>query len=518
MQRGTRIVIAIMLSVIVGMAVLYYVFLPIWVKQKLQNLTGSKKDEISLQVKHIHSTFWPIGIVLKNINIQKSEPAQSTDNHISIARIRIQGFRWLALLFQKKYILDKINVDEILGVWTLPSTSDSTEVFTLPFDALCRKFEIRDLNLRLKQRDSNQETTLENAYLVISNFSLQKDSILTSNAFEIHELTLPFIQHVSADSLYTYRAHQLDYSDKSLSLKMDSLLMLPNYANYIFAQRHEFQTDRIHVELKGLSVAQCNLDLMLSDGDLYASSISIDSFLVDIFRDRRLPFLHKERPLYQDLLQAYPGKLSIDSITAHQGTISFSEHDENAPEAGKVWFTEVSATLSHLYNDSTLNMKNDTLIVTAKALAMGKGEISFTSRGYLFDSQNTFDFSGRMENVSAAAFNPMLRPNAGIMAKDGYVKGLYFNFIADHVLAKGDLLFRYNDLLLYATDKETGLKKGLKNRLLTTALDRKILDANPMPNDSLRHGQIHYERDPEKMYFAYIFKSIFSGIKTSVEK
>ncbi len=60
--------------------------------------------------------------------------------------------------------------------------------------------------------------------------------------------------------------------------------------------------------------------------------------------------------------------------------------------------------------------------------------------------------------------------------------------------------------------------KGLKDRVLTRLLNRQIIDHNPLPDDTLRAGIIYFERDPEKMYFSYMLKSIFSGIKETVLK
>jgi hypothetical protein len=211
--------------------------------------------------------------------------------------------------------------------------------------------------------------------------------------------------------------------------------------------------------------------------------------------------------------------LSIDSIIAHNGKIVYTEHDVDATEPGKIWFTDVTARVKHLYNDTTtLGTSHDSLIVAAQALAMDKGKIQFESKGHLQDPKNTFVFTGHMENIPVAAFNPILVPNATIEALDGHVQGIYFNFIADNSFAKGDLIFRYKDLHLQKVDEETNDSKSLKDRLLTRVLNRQIIDNNPRPNDTLRTGNIHFERDPEKMYFSYMLKSIFSGIKESVMK
>jgi len=48
--------------------------------------------------------------------------------------------------------------------------------------------------------------------------------------------------------------------------------------------------------------------------------------------------------------------------------------------------------------------------------------------------------------------------------------------------------------------------------------NKKLLDSNPVSGEPVRIGIIEYKRDPERFLFNYSFKSIFSGIKSSLTK
>jgi hypothetical protein len=48
--------------------------------------------------------------------------------------------------------------------------------------------------------------------------------------------------------------------------------------------------------------------------------------------------------------------------------------------------------------------------------------------------------------------------------------------------------------------------------------NRKLIDANPLPGKEIREGEIDHERDPERFLFNYCFRSIFSGIRTTILK
>ncbi len=518
-SRKKRIVIAFAVVFLTALAFLYYVIFPIWVKNQIHDLTSDPNEPLNISVENIHATAWPIGLHLKNVSIQKVTSDSTTTDSLFIGKIIFQRFNLFSFLLHKNYNIGNITLDHFTGRWTLPADDTSKLKAVFPFHLSCQTLSFKDVSLALKKRNSSRETTLENGNVRLKNVVVEKDSLLTSITYHIAELNLAVVKQVSSDSLYTFRGDHIIYSDKDSIMYVDSFFSVPNVEKYAFAQMHPFQTDRVFAAFKNISFRQTDVNAFVSTGDLQLSSIHIDTFLLDIFRDRRRPFLHKKRPLFQDLLFAYPGVLSIDSIIAHNGKIIYTEHDEDATKPGIIWFSDVTARLLHLYNDTaTLASPNDTFIVAAQALAMDKGKIEFESKGLISDQQNTFVFNGHMENIPAAAFNPILIPNATIKALDGYVQGIYFNFSADKSLAKGDLIFRYRDLSLLKVDDETKAATGLKNRLLTQILKRKIIDDNPLPNDTLRTGTIYFERDPEKMYFSYMLKSIFSGIKETVMK
>ena len=482
-------------------------------------MTSDGKAPVMISIENIHATVWPIGVHFKNVSIQQFSSDSTVMDSLFIQKITLQHFNPISFLFQKKYNIGNITLDHLTSVWTLPAADTSKAEIVIPFHSTCQTLTFKSVSLTLKKKNSSQQTNVENGNLVLKSVLLQKDSLLSSINYQIHDVNFAAFNYFSSDSLYTFRADHLLYSAGDSTIHVDSFFSIPTLENYAFARMQPYQTDRIYAAFKNITIKQCDLKAMISTGDLDISSIYADTFLLDIFRDRRRPFLHKKRPLFQDLLFSYPGVLSIDSINAHHGKIKYTEHDINASKPGVIWFSDVTAMIKHLYNDTTTVVRpNDTLIVAAQALAMGKGKIQFESKGKLSDPLNTFVTTGLLENIPFAAFNPILVQNASIAALDGHLDGIYFNFIADKTIAHGDLIFRYQDLHLLKVDAETNSSKGFKNRVITSVLNRKILDHNPLPDDTLRYATIHFERDPEKMYFSYMLKSIFSGIKETVMK
>lgn len=517
-SRRTIIVSTFVIVFVSALAFLYYVVFPGWIRKHLDALALDSKEPYNISIEKINATAWPIGLQLKNVSIRQMAPDSINTDSVFCQKITIKHFSLLSFLFQKKYKTGHITLNHLVGEWTLPTVDTSKAETIFPFQILCQKLSFKNVSLTLKKKDSSQETTIENGNTVLKNVLLKKDSAFSTLTYQIGGINTETVNHVTSDSLYSFRAHHILYSDKDSTLQVDSFLSSPNLKKYAFARMHLYQSDRIDAAFKNIMITQCDLTAVILKGDMVMSSIHADTFILDIFRDRRRPFHHKRRPLFQDLVHAYPGVLSVDSITAHHGKIVYTEHDTDAEEPGIIWFTDVTARVKHLYNDTTVSKPHDTLIVAAQARAMGKGEIQFESKGLLQEPQNSFVFTGLMENIPVAAFNPILIPNVTIEALEGHLHGIYFNFHADNSIATGDLIFRYTDLHLQKVDEETKASKGLKDRVLTRLLNRQIIDHNPLPDDTLRAGIIYFERDPEKMYFSYMLKSIFSGIKETVLK
>lgn len=74
----------------------------------------------------------------------------------------------------------------------------------------------------------------------------------------------------------------------------------------------------------------------------------------------------------------------------------------------------------------------------------------------------------------------------------------------------------YHGLNIAIKNKRTDKTTAIKEQITSVIANMKVLDSNPMPGEEVRTGIIDQERDPEKFLFNYCFKSILSGMKTSI--
>ena len=76
--------------------------------------------------------------------------------------------------------------------------------------------------------------------------------------------------------------------------------------------------------------------------------------------------------------------------------------------------------------------------------------------------------------------------------------------------------FLYHDLNVAFVNRKTDETAGLTEWVKSFFANLVMINENPKPGADVREGVIDFERDPEKSTFNYWYKSILSGIKSSL--
>jgi hypothetical protein len=126
--------------------------------------------------------------------------------------------------------------------------------------------------------------------------------------------------------------------------------------------------------------------------------------------------------------------------------------------------------------------------------------------------------NGSLSGMEASELNPILEKSASITIISGKINSMNFSFTANNTKATGNLKLLYEDLKFDMMDRQTGETTALKEQIKSLIANIIVLESNPMPGEEVRPGVIEYERDPERYVFGYFFRSILSGMKTSVTK
>lgn len=520
MKSKTKIVVKILSGIAAFVIVLLIVtilFVDPWIAKKIDAALNTKDSKYQVTIGDVHVPIFTLGLELEKITIfTKPERKAEGDVNAEIASIEINGINLRKAIFKKNIEINAVIISDVHGAILL--SGDSVQPLISSMDLHIDKLSLHGINLSVKSISSPGVYSVQQGALNIYDFQAMKLDTVSAPRIKQFDLGIEELQLVSGDSMYTIAANGISYSTEKQNLTVDSITVHPRYKEYDFTSRHKYQTDCIDAIFNNVSVHDFSTLEYLTSRSLVCSYIEIEKMNMDIFRDRRRPFLHVVKPMFQEMIYSYQGKINIDSILLKTGNVTYTEHAVQANHPGKISFRKINAEIYRISNDTVFKTEKAELEIRSKALLMGKGNLSILLKSELFDSQNTFTMNGTLTDMEAKDLNPMLERNAFLYAASGRIEKMSFNFTANNNKANGRMTMRYHGLDIAVKNKETDDTTAIKEIIVSIIANIKIMNSNPLYGEEVRVGIINNKRDPEKFLFNYCFKSILSGIKSSIAK
>ena len=377
------------------------------------------------------------------------------------------------------------------------------------------------LHLTYSLTDTTISVDLRNISLGIKNFVIDSTSAENTagrlfNADDIR-LQLPGYSWVSNDSLYTFKVGKTGLSTGQQKVTIDSFSIIPNYSKFEFSRKYWYQQDRLDATLDHIEISGAHLREFLLNKKFIAAKIRIGEMVLEDYRDKRVPlFAWQTKLLPQQMLWNFTKSINIDSIQLVNGLVTYSEQTGEIP--GPVFFDRMHALVTHVTNDTASYHHGSSMTLEGSAYLMGKALIEVSFHFPLSYRKDTFDFSARIGELDLTELNPIVEPLAPLKIKSGREKKTIIqNVSANNDYASGTLEVYYNDLKIDFRRTENNFFKKWKSDLMTFVADDIILPAsNPGSDGKLKKGIIYYERDKNKGFFNYVWKSTWSGLKSTV--
>ena len=514
------------LKILLGIVVLVLILLFLtkvavepWIAKKIEVTINEKYNDYQIGIGKVNISFLKSGITLENLTISsKLEQGGIKDLTGEITSIKLKGINLTKILFEKEIDIGEVTIFNscLRGKMSFSGKSGPPIISGLNIRIDHLFFNMIDLTFGNKL--SSKTYLVKDGLLNVYDLHVSKQDTLSASLINQFDFEAEKLLFVSSDSLYTFKANHFNYSETTKILAADSLSIHPNYTDYAFTARSKFETDRIEATFRNILVHDFSASSYIKSSNLIGSYIEIGEMDVNAFRDKRKKFLHINKPTFQNMISNYPASINIDSISLLNGNVTYTEHAEQANEPGRINFTGVNAKLYAITNDTVYKTKKAYLKLNINAMLMGKGKMTIQLKGRLFDRQNTFSLNGTLSGMNASELNPMLEKNAFMYAKSGRIDAMNFSFKANNTKATGEMTLLYHGLEITVKNKKTDDTTAIKERISSFLANIKILNSNPLPGKEVRRGVIENERDQERFLFNYCFKSILSGIKSSLTK
>ncbi|AYB29841.1 DUF748 domain-containing protein [Chryseolinea soli] len=439
-------------------------------------------------------------------------------NHIAVKRLRMSGIHVLAWLIHKDITVDKIELTEGDATYSVEKAVKKDSARRSSLDAAppspFKMFSVGELvlkNVKATIHIDSLQTVSGDASITLT--ALQFDPAQGKrdlSALKIKSVQADFTSVQLSSKLYITKISSVHLNSAKGKLSLDSISLTPKYGRYAFARKVGRQTDRFTLRIPEIALEGLVFN-PLNDSTV-VSSVHIVSARLHVFRDKRFPFVkHHNVPLPVAMIRKFPFALQIDSVKISNARIVYEEFPEKGFHTGQVEFDDLNATLTHVDNRDSSAQGKATLVASAKL--MGKGLITST---FLlpYGKQQSYRAEGHVRNLPLPALNRAMENMAFVNIVSGKLSDLYFDFYYNDDHSKGSILVNYENLKINGLTKEkqshaSEFKTWLINLFIKNDKDKTVSEAK-------RLGVIDFERDKRKAIFNLWWKSLLSGLKSSV--
>jgi hypothetical protein len=470
-----------------------------------------EKDIFDIVVKHIEKTSGGLYIInydsvdldffqgrfcVKNLsihldktmlaNIKTAFAKERTLVETTLPELKLEGISIFSVIFSQSLKMNKISLKKgKLAIFKLVAPGQIVLIFRVP------------------------EVSLQFSQLTIYPYI----------SFDAGESNLKEPGFFTTDGFYKLKAKTVNLSKSRYSsfISLDALELIPGYKKYQFAREKGHQSDRFELKIDNITSRAVDFNDLFKNQRFYIQLLTIKNPRLEVFRDKNIPKKLNRPPkkFPQQLLRELEFTVRIDHIRISNGYIDFIEHAKDQRRAGKVFVNEIQANIENVTNDPGLPEEKPFIKLTASAKIMGKGSLKAGLTIPINDKKNAFNFTGYLGKMDMRVFNSILVSNSQIKIRSGIIDKAEVSARCDNHQAKGEMKLFYRNLkisLLKVKDGGEYKKRGFQSLMANII----IRQNNPKPGKPLKVGEVLYIREQPISIFAFIWKSILSGFKTSV--
>lgn len=328
-------------------------------------------------------------------------------------------------------------------------------------------------------------------------------------------ITLKGLSIKTKDGMYTVTPGTIALSTGESMISVMNLKITPNYSRYDFSRKLGYQMDRMDISIGKVQIRKIDFRQLLINQKFLASHVLIDSLVMDDYRDKRVPARPDFKPpLLHRAVQEVKGYIKIDSVALTNGKVTYSEQTGNEP--GAVFFDRMTGLVTNITNDSVLIQQKTVMRANASMHLMGKGLLKARIDMPLGEKKDAFTFSAELINMELKPLNAMISKLAPAEIISGTLTKLIIPTVhANDDIATGKLQMYYRDLQVKMDPKDETTWSKIKSGTISWAANVYVKNENPS-NGKFNEGIIYFERDKHKSIFNFLWKSTFSGIKSTI--
>jgi len=250
----------------------------------------------------------------------------------------------------------------------------------------------------------------------------------------------------------------------------------------------------------------------LKENVLDAALLKIGPARLSIFRNKRYPFNHDQRPPWpQDLINNISQPFEFDSVCLMPSQISYSELTAISDEPGVIEFQNLTFNGGTLSNIKNVLKQNNFLALDAQTELFGEALLKAHFRFDMTSPEYYHTVKGSLQPMELTAINNMLEKSEPMTIEEGKLNRFGFELELNAQNSEGMLFMGYDNLKIAVLTFENNQQQ--KAKLASFWANKMILNSRNPKGDTLEPVFIHYERDEKRSIINYWWKSLYSGAK-----
>lgn len=464
------------------------------------------KQGISIATMNVN--VWTASVFATEISFSKIDLKETVALQGNIQNVSVTGIKWVKFIFEKDISMESVTISNAkVKVRILDSDSLETDR-----SEQAVKFEFGEMNLleSVVEVSSSDKSEFISSIKLLSIESLN----LAGGNYNAESIRFEFGSTVynTGNGQYKMGWVSADNTGPDKIIYIDSLSVLPQHKPHEFFKHEKYQTDRFEMVAPIVHIIPTNI-LLQSDAYNLDFNINLTNAYLSVYRDKNLKRKENDiKPFLQQILNDVPIEMQVDSVILDGCNIIYAEQAEGVQKPGIVNFTNLKAVILNVHTSTNATGK---VSVKAEADLMEKGKLN-ASIDFPY-GEKYFNCNGSLLNLPFVSLNPVSGPLGNVLFSNGKISSMYFNFRANSDSSKGDMKLTYENLNFALVSKNSRDSTGIVSKVLSFIADDFIVpEANPDSKGVFMNGKIGEQRNEERFIFNYMWKSIFSGVKSTV--
>lgn len=360
-----------------------------------------------------------------------------------------------------------------------------------------RKIEIEGLDFyALELNSENKNDTITRVLGLDVNATLK--NINDFHFDQIESLNVKYLRQ-NAGVLHDISVENLKYGNHVFEIdtfKLFTRYTKEDYINHIPQQKE-------HVQLSAYKLVIDSVDFKTKKNKLekiVLNEIQIESFELDVYRDKTIPEYTAHKPTYGQMIQKLDFILDGKALEAKNSRISYSMKGEDGA-ISVIDLLDVNARITHLHN---IPSKNQNAILKG-TFSLSPGSIVGVDIAYnQFAHVETFQLDAHAKNIETSALNSMLRPAVNVEL-NGLITELKAHMVSRGT-ADGTFMIQSQDIAVDVFNEDG------KERKVVSFIASKLLNPPIEKNSEV----YNFERDPTRSMWRYSWYFVLEGMKNTI--